>query len=201
MSANLSINDQRHGSSPPKEPSLLKSVPHRRPLHLVATHGQVQIHTSPYRGSFSIVLSEALRSAGLGSKVLIAQFLKGGVAQGANGRVNLFGRLDWIRPDIPLYLGHKEITKDPDSIQFIETKEAIQDIWEVCKDGLLNNKVEKIILDEIGLAIQLGFIEEEELISVLEERLGSLDVILTGPSIPPKVIAMADQVTELRCSK
>ena len=51
-------------------------------LHLVAPEGQLQVHTAPYRGSFSSVLSEAMRAAGLGSRVLISQFLKGGVQQG-----------------------------------------------------------------------------------------------------------------------
>ncbi len=179
----------------------LKGLEQRSSLHLVEPQGQIQVHMASYRGSFPIVLSEALRSAGLGSKVLIAQFLKGGVAQGANQGVNLCGKLDWIRPDIPFYLGHKEILKDPDSIEFNKAKKSIQAIWEVCKERILKSKLQKLVLDEIGLAIQLGFLEEEELISVLEDRLGSIDVILTGPAIPPKVIAMADQVTELRCSK
>ncbi len=167
-------------------------------LHLVGPQGQIQVHMASYRGSFPMVLSEALRAAGLGSQVLIAQFLKGGVHQGPNAAIDLCGRLKWLRPNIPFNLGQKEFT---DNQEFLDVKQAINDIWEVCKEGLLKNTIQKLVLDEIGLAIQLGLIEEEELITALEERLGSIDVILTGSSIPPKVIAMADQVTELRCSK
>ena len=83
-----------------KDPSPLRTVQRNSPLQLVKTQGQLQIHTSTHRGSFSIVLSEALRSAGLGSKVLISQFLRGGVNQGPNGAINLCGRLEWIRPAI-----------------------------------------------------------------------------------------------------
>ena len=61
------------------------------PLHLVEPEGQLQIHTASYRGSFSSVLSQAVRSAGLGSRVVIAQFLKGGVNQGPDGQVQLCG--------------------------------------------------------------------------------------------------------------
>ena len=74
MNARVSINAEQRSSSPSKETSL-RPIPLRRPLQLVATQGQVQIHTSTFRGSFSVVLSEALRSAGLGSKVLIVQLL------------------------------------------------------------------------------------------------------------------------------
>jgi len=35
-------------------------------------------------------------------------------------------------------------------------------------------------------------------LSTLEQRPGSMDVILTGSAIPSLLIAMADQVTELR---
>ena len=43
-------------------------VPARPPLHLVEPEGQLQVHTAGYRGSFSSVLSQAMRSAGLGSR-------------------------------------------------------------------------------------------------------------------------------------
>ena len=111
MNARVSINDQRRGASPSKEPSL-RAVPPREPLQLVKTLGQVQIHTSTFRGSSSIVLSEALRSAGLGSKVLISQFLRGGVNQGPNGAINLCGRLEWLRPAIETCLPEQSQEED-----------------------------------------------------------------------------------------
>ena len=48
----------------------------RPPLRLVPRpEGLLQIHTAPFRGSFAAVFSQALRTAGLGSRVLISQFL------------------------------------------------------------------------------------------------------------------------------
>jgi cob(I)alamin adenosyltransferase len=35
-------------------------------------------------------------------------------------------------------------------------------------------------------------------LSALEQRPSHLDVILTGPSMPSSLLAMADQVTQLR---
>ena len=54
----------------------LPAVSDPPPLYLVAPEGQLQVHTAPYRGSFANVLSQAMRAAGLGSRVLISQFLK-----------------------------------------------------------------------------------------------------------------------------
>jgi len=198
MNARFSINAQQTGIQPSKEPSL-KPVQNRKHLELVKTQGQVQIHTSTFRGSFSIVLSEALRSAGLGSNVLISQFLRGGVNQGPNGAINLCGRLEWLRPAIETCLPEQLSEKNLSFKRKYEEK-AIKELWEFCKTRLIEKKLDKIVLDEIGMAIKLGFVEENDLISMINNRPSSTDIILTGPSIPPKVMKMADQITELRCS-
>ncbi|MBW3041303.1 cob(I)yrinic acid a,c-diamide adenosyltransferase [Prochlorococcus marinus] len=198
MNAQISINAQQRGLSTPNEPSL-RPVPNGNPLQLVTTQGQVQIHTSTFRGSFSIVLSEALRSAGLGSNVLVSQFLKGGVNQGPNGAINLCGRLEWLRPAIETCLPEQSLAEDLSFKKKYEEK-AIKELWEFCKKRLIEKNLDKIVLDEIGMAISLGFIEENDLISMINNRPSSTDIILTGPSIPPKVMEMADQITELRCN-
>ena len=198
MHAGSSINTQLEGLSTSKGP-LLRAVPQKRPLQLVKTQGQVQIHTSPFRGSFSVVLSEALRSAGLGSKVLISQFLKGGVKQGPIGAVNLCGRLEWLRPAIETCLPG-EFPEGNLSFKKKHEEKAIKELWGFCKKRIVEKQLDKIVFDEIGVAINLGFIEEDDLISVINDRPSSADIILTGQSIPSKVIEMADQITELRCN-
>ena len=198
MNAGSSINSQREDPSPSLG-ARLRAVPHNPPLQVVETQGQVQIHTSPFRGSFSVVLSEALRSAGLGSKVLISQFLKGGVNQGPNGAINLCGRLEWLRPAIETCLP-EEFPEENLSLKKKYEEKAIKELWEFCKKRIVEKKLDKIVLDEIGVAINLGFIEENDLISMINNRPSSTDVILTGQSIPSKVIEMADQITELRCN-
>ena len=198
MNTRVSINAQQRGSSPSTETSI-RPIPIRKPLQLVSTQGQVQIHTSTYRGSFSVVLSEAIRSAGLGSKVLISQFLRGGVNQGPNGAINLCGRLEWLRPAIETCLP-EQITEVNLSLKRKHEERAIKELWDFCKARITEKKIDKIVLDEIGMAINLGFIEENDLIFMLNNRPSSTDIILTGPSIPPKVMEMADQITELRCN-
>ena len=167
------------------------------PLHLVSPEGQLQVHTTTYRGSFPSVLSEALRAAGLGRRVLVAQLLKGGVSQGPEGKVNLCGRLDWLRPSISSCLVEKLDEHSCNENQVNELN-AVKEIWEICKEQLLSGNLDQLVLDEVGLAVSLGYLNESDLINTLERRPGAMDVILTGPAIPPQVIGMADQVTELR---
>ncbi|MEJ6827257.1 MAG: cob(I)yrinic acid a,c-diamide adenosyltransferase [Synechococcus sp. ArSW.bin.68] len=170
----------------------LPSVEVRPPLHLVAPEGQLQVHTASFRGSFSGVLSQALRTAGLGSSVLIAQFLKGGVGQGPQSSLTLCDRLRWLRPSVT------ECLSEPASSHDDEVKEAVQSVWEICKIHLLEGTLDQLVLDEIGLAIELGYLCHEEVLSVLEQRPSAMDVIVTGPAIPAEMMEMADQVTELR---
>ena len=159
------------------------------PLVLVAPEGQLQVHTAPYRGSFASVLSQAMRAAGLGSRVLISQFLKGGVQQGPAGRVQLCGGLVWLRPEVPLCLsspGHPG------------GAEAVAAVWSICRLHLIQGDLDQLVLDEIGLAVAFGYLDEADVIEALEQRPASMDVIITGPAIPAGVVEMADQVTELR---
>ncbi len=175
----------------------LKAVANR-PLHLVVPEGQLKVHTAPYRGSFSNVLSEALRAAGLGSQVMVAQFLKGGVNQGKNGIVRLCGNLEWVRPAISTCLEEKHIQQvKKDGIP--EPQEAVLEIWEMCKKRILANDLNQLVLDEVGLAVSLGYLQATDLISTLNQRPNGMDVILTGPAIPTEIMKMADQVTEFRC--
>ena len=161
----------------------------RAPLHLVEPEGQLQVHTASYRGSFSSVFSQAMRAAGLGSRVLIAQFLKGGVHQGPAGCVRLCGGLVWLRPDVPACLSEPGVEL---------AEEAVAAVWQHCRRHLLRGDLDQLVLDELGLAVALGYLDEQELIDALEQRPGSMDVIITGPAIPASVMSMADQVTELR---
>jgi len=60
-------------------------------------NGQIQIYQSSYRGSYPSIIRDSLRNAALGRKVLLVQFMKGGVNQGIANPVKLCGNLTWIR--------------------------------------------------------------------------------------------------------
>lgn len=162
-------------------------------LRLVAQQeGLLQIHTAPFRGSFGAVLSQALRTAGLGSRVLVSQFLKGGVDQGLASSLWLCGRLQWLRPGVPACLSERAADQDGESL------EAVRQVWAFSREQLLSGAVDLMVLDELGLAVELGYIDKADVLATLDRRPAHLDVILTGPAMAPELMAMADQVTQLR---
>lgn len=160
--------------------------------------GLLQIHTALHRGSFSAVLSQALRTAGLGSRVLVCQLLKGGVDQGVEGSQMLCGRLRWLRPATLLCLevGADQHARDAEEAAGIAR--AVRDVWTYSRDQLLEGRLDQLVFDELGLAIELGYLPLDEVVETLEQRPAHLDVIVTGPAVPAALLAMADQITELR---
>ena len=93
--------------------------------------GQLQVHTAPYR-SFASVLELALRAAGLGSRVMVVQFLKGG------GSVALIAaspsaKALWLRPDVPV-AWPSPLEQEPDTLA------AVQALWNECRSQLLNGE-------------------------------------------------------------
>ena len=160
-------------------------------------NGQIQIYKSSFRGSYSSIISDSLRNAALGRKVLLVQFMKGGVKQGIANAVNLCGNLTWIRSSHSYDQYHsEEIQKNKNLKQSIE--ESTYELWDFCKKELLSGENDQIILDEIFLAIEMNLIDKDDLISTLENRFISGDVILTGTDIPKDLLLMANQITELR---
>ena len=162
------------------------------------THnGQIQIYQSSYRGSYSSIISDSLRNAALGRKVLLVQFMKGGVNQGITNSVKLCGNLTWIRSSHSFdHYDSEEIENNKNLKESIH--ESTHELWNFCKKELRSGENDQIILDEIFLAIEMKIIDKDDLISTLENRFISGDVILTGTDIPKDLLLMANQITELR---
>ena len=159
--------------------------------------GQIQIYQSSYRGSYSSIIRDSLRNAALGRKVLLVQFMKGGVRQGIANPIKLCGNLTWIRSSHSFDQYNPEEIEENKNLKKI-IHESIYELWNFCKKELLSGIYDQIILDEIFLAIQTKIIDKDDLISTLENRFISGDVILTGTGIPKDLLLMANQFTELR---
>ena len=160
-------------------------------------NGQIHIYQSPYRGSYSSVIRDSLRNAALGRKVLLVQLMKGGVNQGIKNALKLCGNLTWIRSSNSFdQYNPEDITQNKNLT--ISIHNSIFELWNFCKKELISGEYDQIILDEIFDAIEMKIINKDDLISTLENRFISGDVILTGTTIPKNFLLMADQITELR---
>ena len=160
-------------------------------------NGQIQIYQSSYRGSYTAIIRDSLRNAALGRKVLLIQFMKGGVKQGVDHAVKLCGNLTWVRSSHSFDQYNSEAIENNKNLKK-SIHESTIELWNFCKRELQSGENDQIILDEIFLAIDMKIIDKDDLISTLENRFISGDVILTGTDIPKDLLLMANQITELR---
>ena len=160
-------------------------------------NGQIQIYQSSHRGSYSSIISDSLRNAALGRKVLLVQFMKGGVKQGISNPIKLCGNLTWVRSSHSFDQYDSEAIENNKNIKK-SIHESTLELWNFCKKELQSGENDQVILDEIFLAIEMKIIDKDDLISTLENRFIAGDVILTGTDIPKDLLLMANQITELR---
>ena len=123
--------------------------------------------------------------------------MKGGVKQGVNHAVKLCGNLTWVRSSHSFDQYDSEEIENNKNLRN-SINESTYELWDFCKKELLLGQYDQIILDEIFLAVEMKIIDKHDLISTLENRFISGDVILTGTDIPKDLLLMANQITELR---
>jgi len=163
----------------------------------ISQNGQIQIYQSPNRGCYTSIIRDSLRNAALGRKVLLIQFMKGGVKQGVDHAVKLCGNLTWVRSSHSYDQYNSEAIENNKTVKKSIYESTIE-LWNFCKRELQSGENDQIILYEIFLSINMRIIAKDDLISTLENRFISGDVILTGTDIPKDLLLMANQVTELR---
>ena len=121
--------------------------------------------------------------------------MKGGVKQGIPNAQKLCGNLTWVRASNSYDQHDSESITNNMSKSIVN---SIKELWDFCKKELFSGEYDQIILDEVFLALEMNIISKDDLISTLENRFISGDVILTGTTIQNDFLLMADQVTELR---
>jgi len=154
--------------------------------------GRVQVYTGDGKGKTTAAFGLALRAAGRGLKVFIAQFAKqrdSGEAIAAERFSDLitirrFGREGFI-------LG-KPTPEDRD-----EAQRGMRAVREILAEGAYP----LVILDEINIATHYGLISVDDLLRALADRASHVEVVLTGRKADPRVLAAADLVTEMRAVK
>ena len=132
-------------------------------------NGQIQIYQSLYRGSYTSIIRDSLRNAALGRKVLLIQFMRGGVKQGIDNAVKLCGNLTWVRSSHSFDQYNSEAIENNKNLKK-SIHESTNELWNFCKKELQSGENDQVILDEIFLAIEKKIIDKDDLISTLENR-------------------------------
>lgn len=159
-----------------------------------AKHGYIQVYTGDGKGKTTASLGLAMRALGRSWKVLIIMFTKGGDDY---GELNSFRNLS---PEISKNL--TIIQAGLDRIVYSDNKtEAdaaeIKKGWQIAKNAINNDDYNLIILDEANIAIDLGFIDVDEVVEVLKNKPDDMEIVLTGRNAHQKIIDIAHLVSNI----
>lgn len=148
----------------------------------------IQVYTGNGKGKTTAAFGLALRASGAGLKVYIGQFVKGkcyseikALKKIKNIRIEQFGRRCFIK-------------KTPDKIDFELALAGLKRAGEI----IHKKKYRLVILDEINIAVKLKLIPLDGLLKLINNTPKNKELVLTGRYAHPKVIKLADLVSEIK---
>jgi len=151
--------------------------------------GYIQVYTGNGKGKTTAALGLALRAAGAGLRVYIAQFVKG----------MKYSELD-VLPRLSDYITLKQygrdcfIEREPTNEDIQAAQEGLKEVKEIMCSG----EYQMIILDEANIAIYFNLFSVDDLLDFMREKPRGVELVITGRKADTRVIEAADLVTEMK---
>jgi cob(I)alamin adenosyltransferase len=155
------------------------------------SRGLVQVYTGNGKGKTTAALGLALRAAGHRFKVLIIQFLKGGIAY---GEIKSAAKLSPYLTIVPMGRECFVDKKNPHPAD----RRCARDGWKLAQESVQGQQYQLVVLDEINVAVKYGLVPLKELLALMKDKPEDVELVLTGRWARPEVLRRADLVTEMR---
>lgn len=170
-----------------------KQVQDQRIAQAAQEKGLIIVNTGHGKGKTTAALGMVLRSLGHGYRVAIIQFIKGAWEPAEKAVLSQWSdQLDFHA----LGEGFTWETQDKErDIQLVESA------WETALNYIRNPDFRLVLLDEVNIALKLGYLSVETVLAGLTEKTTDSHVILTGRGAPEALIEAADLVTEMKLIK
>jgi cob(I)alamin adenosyltransferase len=128
------------------------------------------VFTKNSKFNTSKVIGEALKTAAAGRRVLVVQFLKGGIHQGEGHMINLAQNLDWIRSDSARQLNSGELNES-------ETK-SLLNLWQHVQELMRSVEYQLVVLEDLRELVDLRIVDQGEVDQLLQKLPASVEVII-----------------------
>lgn len=151
--------------------------------------GYVQVYTGTGKGKTTAAMGLILRSMGAGMKVYFGQFMKLGDMSEIRA-MRTFGEAVTIEQ-----YGNGSELRHPDPEA---DRAAARAGYLKARQALLSGEYDIVVLDEINVAAFKGYVTEEEILHLMEEKPRHTELILTGRYAAQAVMERADLVTEMK---
>ena len=151
--------------------------------------GYVHVYTGNGKGKTTAAIGLAIRAAGAGMRVYIAQFVKG-------MHYSELAALDRYTDRITLKQYGRDcfIEKEPEEADIQAARQGLEEV----KGILASGDYQMVILDEANIATHYNLFSPDELIEVVRSKPEAVELVITGRNADPKVVALADLVTEMK---
>jgi cob(I)alamin adenosyltransferase len=151
--------------------------------------GYIHVYTGNGKGKTTAALGLAIRAAGAGLKVYIAQFIKRGQSSEIKGLSRLSDKIT-----VEQFGCGRFITGRPSNEDLDAARRGLNKISAILKAG----KHSVVILDEANVAVSLNLFTENELLEIIDHKPDNVEIIITGRGAGPRIIEAADLVTEMK---
>ncbi len=148
----------------------------------------IQIYTGDGKGKTTAALGLALRAAGAGITVYIGQFIKGSLY----GEVKILQKVPGIK--IKQYGRGCFISHKPKQKDINLARKALEHTMQI----IAGRDFGMVILDEINVALHLKLLKLNEVINLINSTPNDIELVLTGRWAHPKIIELADLVSEIK---
>ena len=154
--------------------------------------GYVHVLTGNGKGKTTAALGMAIRAAGAGYKVFLGQFVKRGEFSEISALKRFCDAITVEQFGLGRFSGQK-----PDREDIQAARDGIERIKQTLQSGVYD----MVILDEANVAVKLGLIPVQDLIGIIHNKPEPIELVITGRHASPKIIEMADLVTEFKLCK
>lgn len=151
--------------------------------------GYVQVYTGDGKGKTTAALGLALRAAGAGLRVFIAQFAKGTHYAELDALKRFEGQIE-----VRQYGRGRFIRGEPSEEDVAAARRGLEE----AKAVLASGDYAVVILDEANIATHFGLFSVDELLAAIEAKPEAVELVLTGRRADPRIVERADLVTEMR---
>jgi len=152
--------------------------------------GYIQVYTGNGKGKTTAALGLAMRAAGAGLRVYIAQFVKRRpYSETEFMRIHLQGPIRLEQFGRGCFIREK-----PEQEDFETAAEGIAEVRRITA----SKEYDLIILDEIHIALHFGLINTREVLEILKNKPPETEMVLTGRYAPREIIEAASLVTEMK---
>jgi cob(I)alamin adenosyltransferase len=154
--------------------------------------GYVHVYTGNGKGKTTAAMGLAIRAAGAGLKVYIAQFVKMGDYSEIKALKRFSDLITIEQYGLGRFLGSTPTKRD-----IAVARKGL----EMAKNVMASSAVDLVILEEANVAAKFGLFPVQALVKLIIEKPPNVELVLTGRHASPRVIEIADLVTEMKMVK